>query len=443
MTKLLNYVYGLILTVEDARQLELFNEINPDWNETAFFKNIYNAIDKLIEEKEEINIVSISEKFRANGLFDKQTIVKISSLTSNLPSDAFLNVKGILTTLKFEKSVKNAKNTANNIIELIQSENYSDSRFLDLLETGAKNVNIKENKSKDNVELIFDIVGNHNKVKNGEQMGVELGFSDLRNVVNLEPVDLMVIGGRPAMGKTAFGIETVKRLAKNGNKVAFFSLEMSSIQIMRRLVGNIAKVDTNKIKFGQCTDEEIQRIYKMQNIEYLNNIKIFEGSHNIRQITMSVNDMKIKGGIDVFVVDYLQKITPKKTGSRYEQVTGASNGLKFICQNLKVPCVALAQLSRDSSKMGKMPSLPDLRDSGEIEQDASIVSFLHRPEYYGEETTSNGNDSKNICEFIVAKNREGIIDIFEFMVNLTTSSFKGIDELDSIKNRILLNNESL
>ena len=136
-----------------------------------------------------------------------------------------------------------------------------------------------------------------------------------------------------------------------------------------------------------------------------------------------MNEIQRDSPVDLFVVDYLQKIQPKNTRSRYEQVTEISNGLKLISQNMKIPCVAFAQLSRDSSKMGKRPSLPDLKESGEIEQDASIVAFLHRPEYFGEHETINGNDATGKCEFIIAKNREGEIGIHEFNVNLPISKF--------------------
>jgi replicative DNA helicase len=136
-----------------------------------------------------------------------------------------------------------------------------------------------------------------------------------------------------------------------------------------------------------------------------------------------VNDELKNGPVDAVILDYLQKIQPKTTRSRYEAVTEISNGLKLICQNMKIPVIALAQLSRDSAKIGKRPSLPDLKESGEIEQDASIVAFLHRPEYYGETETYNGNDARDVCEFIIAKNREGQLDLIEFRIDLKTSKF--------------------
>jgi replicative DNA helicase len=234
----------------------------------------------------------------------------------------------------------------------------------------------------------------------------------------------MVVGARPAMGKTAFAVSLAVNLAfTSGLNVVFFSLEMSKKQIMRRVVSNLAAIDSNRIKYGECSENELKRIYSIQEAAELENLKIFEGSHSLNDITLILSDLKLEKKIDVVVIDYLQKIVPKSKGSRYEQVTEVSNGVKVIAQNMHIPVIALAQLSRDSSKIGKLPTLTDLRESGEIEQDASVVSFLHRPEYYGEELTSNGNRAENICEVLIAKNREGSVGKYEMGVDLSLSKF--------------------
>jgi replicative DNA helicase len=214
-------------------------------------------------------------------------------------------------------------------------------------------------------------------------------------------------------------------MVTQGKKIAFFALEMTKKQMIRRILANISGIDSNKIKFGNCNQQEMNRIYQVQEMDVWKNIFIFEGSHSINDIASEMNRLKREHQIDLFFVDYIQKIQPKSSRSRYEVVSEISNGLKLICQNLQIPCLALAQLSRDSSKTGKRPSLPDLKESGEIEQDASIVAFLHRPEYFGESETYNGNDSTNVCELIIAKNREGEIGIFEMIVDLKTSKFVG------------------
>jgi replicative DNA helicase len=256
--------------------------------------------------------------------------------------------------------------------------------------------------------------------RNGKISGIDLKYSILNQIVLLESVDMMVIGARPAMGKTAFAINTMIRMAFAGYVVAFFSLEMSTKQIFRRIISNITGIDSNRIKYGHLNASEEQLIKNCMLMPEMKNIIIHEGSHTINDISSKLNEIK---NCDVFFVDYLQKITPMKNGSRYDAVSQISNGIKHISQNMHIPSIALAQLSRDSSKVGKRPSLPDLKESGEIEQDASVVAFLHRPEYYGETETFNGMDATNICEFIVGKNREGEIGIFEMTIDLKTSKF--------------------
>ena len=225
------------------------------------------------------------------------------------------------------------------------------------------------------------------------------------------------------MGKTAYAVSTAVRMAMAGKRVLYFSLEMSKEQIFRRVVGNLAGIDTNKIKYGLCNDREIDLIYKVQALPALENLIVIEGTKTISEISALVAKYNNDKPLDVFIVDYIQKIQATTNRGRYEAVTEISNGVKLISMGSAVPCIALAQLSRDSSRTGKRPSLPDLKESGELEQDASIVAFIHRPEYYGETETYNGLDATNIAEFIIGKNREGELGIYDFSVDLSISKF--------------------
>ena len=148
--------------------------------------------------------------------------------------------------------------------------------------------------------------------------------------------------------------------------------------------------------------------------------------------------MKINGyeDIELIVIDYLQKILPEKNDNRYQEVTKISNNVKRLVMSQRIPCIALAQLNRDSARSGKRPSLPDLKESGEIEQDASIVAFLHRPEYYGETMDENGNSMEGIGEFITAKNRDGQIGIVEMQVDLPTSRWSDYIRNDHVNPQI-------
>jgi replicative DNA helicase len=424
MNELISKVYGLILTTNKADQLKLFEALRQEWNKTQFEKNLYSVISSLMDKSKDVNVMTVTLEFRERGLFTKEIMNKISLLANNLRSDEFLRVNNILGSLAYQNAVRTAKNASDKINQLIQSENFTVEQFNTIYEKALTSLKTNEKTDKSNAELIFEVLDRHNRRKKGEIFGIDLGFINLKNKVEIEDVDLMIIGARPAMGKTAFAVQVAINVGiKQNKKVAFFSLEMSAQQMIRRIIGNLANVDTLKIKNGECNADELQRIYMVQEMPELDNIKIFEGSHNIRQIGIEINEMQLNGGCDLFIIDYLQKVIPTSGKNRYEQVTQVSNGAKYLTQNLKIPGLALAQLNRESAKTGKLPTLPDLKESGEIEQDASIVGFLHRPEYYGEEITSNGSSAANVCEFILAKQREGNIGIYEMNVDLKTSKF--------------------
>jgi replicative DNA helicase len=325
--------------------------------------------------------------------------------------------------LEAKRIYKEAVSLNNRLANFLDSDNFTIEGYNKLI-AEAKDLAIDlDKKEPSNVETIFNIIDKHSKAKRGEITGLALGYAQLNGVVLLEPCDVMLVGGRPAMGKTAYGVSTAVRLALSGKKVLYFSLEMSKEQILRRVISNITGIDSNKIKYGLCSDREINTIYSAQALAELNNLIVIEGSKTINEISTLVSKYKSEVGIDVYIIDYIQKIQATTNRGRYEAVTEISNGVKLITMGSAVPCIALAQLSRDSSRTGKRPSLPDLKESGELEQDASIVAFIHRPEYYGETETYNGLPSTNACEFIIGKNREGEIGIYDFNVNLSTSKF--------------------
>jgi replicative DNA helicase len=424
MKPAIEQIFGLMMQQTKTDCIETFSRIDERFLKTGFQKRIYQAMSELIKQKKEIDLMTITLQFKENGWFDQKVIVQISKLTSEAYSiTSILRLSSLFEQCIQEVVFEKALSIRNQIDVLLESENLTMTKFHEIIQSG-NDVKFDHKKDKSNVDVIFDVVQDHINAKQGIVCGTEIGYSFLNEVVLLEPVDVMVVGARPAMGKTAFGVNTLVKMVLQGKKVAFFALEMTKKQMIRRILSNISGIDSNKIKFGNCSAEEMNRIYGFQGMESIwNNIFIFEGSHSINDIASEMNRLKREHQIDLFFVDYIQKIQPKSSRSRYEVVSEISNGLKLICQNLQIPCLALAQLSRDSSKTGKRPSLPDLKESGEIEQDASIVAFLHRPEYFGETETYNGNDSTNVCELIIAKNREGEIGIWEMIVDLKTSKF--------------------
>lgn len=423
MKPAIEQIFGLMTHQSKDDCIETFNRIDERFLKTGFQKRIYEAMSQLIKQKKDIDLLTITLQFKENGWFDQKIVVQISQMTSETYSiTSVLRLSSLFEQCIQEVVFEKALAIRNQIDVLLESENLTMSKFHEIIQSG-NDVKFEQKKDKSNVDVIFDVVKDHIDAKEGKICGTEIGYSFLNQVVLLEPVDVMVVGARPAMGKTAFGVNTLVKMVMQGKKIAFFALEMTKKQMVRRILANISGIDSNKIKFGNCSQEEVNRIYKVQEMDIWKNIFIFEGSHSINDIASEMNRLKREHQIDLFFVDYIQKIQPKSSRSRYEVVSEISNGLKLICQNLQIPCLALAQLSRDSSKTGKRPSLPDLKESGEIEQDASIVAFLHRPEYFGETETYNGHDSTNVCELIIAKNREGEIGIWEMMVDLKTSKF--------------------
>ena len=415
-------LYGLIMVSGYQQSIEIYGSINEEWNQTEFEKRLYSSFGEILSTGNCVDPISVIKIFRENNWADNKLIVEISGLTSNITGSSFLYLNSLLSEIQYLFEMRKARLLSSRLKELIESDNFTHERFNNLLEEGVIRANVKQEVT--NVDTIFDVVNDHSNAKNGVMAGITLPWSTINREIILESVDVMIVGARPAMGKTAFAVSLAVNLVfQRSLKIAFFSLEMSKKQIVRRIVSNLASIDSNRLKNGECTESEISRVYQIQQNQMINDIHIFEGSHNIRNISQRISELKASEGVDLVIIDYIQKILPTSKGSRYEQVTEVSNGVKMIAQNMKIPVIALAQLSRSGATIGKLPTLTDLKESGEIEQDASVVTFLHRPEYYGEEMTSNMNYSENICEFLVAKNREGSIGKYELGVNLAMSKF--------------------
>jgi replicative DNA helicase len=422
----LRIIYGHILHCDKNEQRNILNRIKPEFNKTTFEKRLFDSMNQLVKKNVFIDLLSITNQFRENGWLEKSTIVEISQITNHVNVlDGKMALNNLFHDLHINESVFRAVSFRNNFDQLIESGSMTIDKFNELVD-GMKKIDFTmNNETKSNVDVIFDVINDHIRAKNGENVGMSIGYSFLNRIINLEPVDLMVIGARPAMGKTAFGVSMVANLIQMEKRVVFFALEMTQKQMMRRLIANLAVIDSNRIKFGECSDSEMNRIYDVQSRKFMENIIFIDGTQSISDIANHLNELNREKPIDLFVVDYLQKIQPKSNRSKYESVSEISTGLKLICQNMKIPCVAFAQLNRASVQRGgdHRPVLNDLKDSGEIEQDASIVGFIHRPEYYGTTEMFDGSDSSGKCELIIAKNRESEIGIYQLNVNLSISKF--------------------
>ena len=258
--------------------------------------------------------------------------------------------------------------------------------------------------------------------------GVPTGFADLDyKTAGLHNSDLILIAARPAMGKSAFALNIASYAAVKANvPVVIFSLEMSKEQMVNRILASEAMVDSNKIRTGKIEDEDWAKIAEATGI--LSEAPIFIDDTpgiSMTEIRAKCRKLKMEKNIGLVVIDYLQLIAgnSKRAGSREQEISEISRSLKILAKELNVPVIALSQLSRaPEQRPDHRPMLSDLRESGAIEQDADIVMFLYRDDYYNEET-----EKKNIAEVIIAKHRSGSVGTVELLWLSNYTKFANID----------------
>ncbi len=253
--------------------------------------------------------------------------------------------------------------------------------------------------------------------------GITSGFPALDRVTSgWQRTDLIVIAARPAMGKTSFTLALARNAAMNHTTekpfpVAFFSLEMSKLQLVQRLISLEAEISGSSLRGGQLTDDELKRLHLA--VEKLSDAPIYIDDSpglNIFELRAKCRRLKMQHDIQIIIIDYLQLMSGggdgKNGGNREQEISQISRSLKALAKELNVPVIALSQLSRAVESRGgnKRPQLSDLRESGAIEQDADIVSFIYRPEYYQITEDEEGNSTKNVGEIIIAKHRNGALE---------------------------------
>src|SRR5690606_13579185 len=272
--------------------------------------------------------------------------------------------------------------------------------------------------------------------------GVPSGFSSLdRMTSGWQKTELIILAARPGMGKTAFVVSALRNAAVDFNMpVAIFSLEMSSVQLVNRLISAEAEIESEKLKKGNLAPHEWEQMHRR--INKLTNAPIFiddTPALSILELRAKCRRLKAQHDIQMIVIDYLQLMSGetggRAGGNREQEIAMISRSLKNLAKELNVPVIALSQLSRAVETHGgeKRPQLSDLRESGSIEQDADMVLFLYRPEYYGITQDENGNSVAGIGEVIVAKNRSGSLDTVQLRF---IGKFTKFGDLDSFYSQV-------
>lgn len=397
-------------------------------------RHIYGAAKHLYDQHSPIDVLTLSDQLKNNGLLDMVGGASyLSELTNFVPTAA--NVERYAEIVSNKALRRRLIKASQDIVGLSYNEDESLQALLEQAESRLFAVSQK-NVKQDIVSLeqilgeSFERLDELHKDK-GTIRGVPTGFKDLDNVLaGLQRSDLLVLAGRPSMGKTALALNLAHNVAvKSGQPVLIFSLEMSKEQLVDRLLASEAGVNAWNLRTGNLTDADFEKIGHAMGT--LSEAQIFiDDSPGI-----TVSDMRTKARreahqrpLGLIIVDYLQLMSggtrfSSEGGNRVQEISEISRGLKIIARELNVPLMALSQLSRSvESRHPQIPQLADLRESGSIEQDADVVAFLYREEYYNPET-----ERRNITDVLIKKHRNGPTDNVELYFDREKQQFRSLE----------------
>ena len=393
---------------------------------------IYEAILSLYGRSEPIDIITLKSELSSMGKFEAVGGLEyIAELPDKVPTTA--NVEQYIKIVEEKSVLRNLIKTANEIITLGYDQTQEVDGIIDSAEKKIFEVMQKKNQKgytpiKD---ILVETFTELEQLYNQKQRitGIPTGFSDLDfRTSGLHNSDLILVAARPAMGKSAFALNIATNAAVRAKvPVAIFSLEMSKEQMTSRILCSEAMVDSNKVRTGKIDDEEWSKLAAASGELSEANIYIDDTPGiSIMEIRAKCRKMKIEKNIGLVVIDYLQLVqgSGKRGGSREQEIAEISRSLKILAKEINVPVIALSQLSRaPEQRPDHRPMLSDLRESGSIEQDADIVMFLYRDDYYNEDS-----EKKNIAEVILAKHRAGSTGTVELLWLGNYTKFANIDK---------------
>ena len=403
-------VIGSMLTDKDAiiSAIELL-KIEDFYREDN--KTIYEAILNLYNRAEPVDIITLKSELSSMGKLEAVGGLEyLAELPEKVPTTA--NVDKYIKIVEEKSLMRNLIKTANDIIKLGYDETQDVEFLMDQAEKRIfDTIQSKNQKGYVSIkDVLVDTFTELEKLYNQKQhiTGVPTGFADLDyKTAGFHNSDLIIVAARPAMGKSAFALNIATYAATRANvPVAIFSLEMSKEQMTNRILCSEAMVDSNKVRTGKRDDEDWSKLADASGI--LSESKIFIDDTpgiSIMEIRAKCRKLKLEQDIGLVVVDYLQLIsgTGKRGASREQEIAEISRSLKILAKEINVPVIALSQLARGvEQRPDHRPMLSDLRESGSIEQDADLVMFLYRDDYYNEDS-----EKKNIAEVIIGKHRSG------------------------------------
>jgi len=435
-------VLGAML-IDEKGVNEIIELLSPE----VFYKRshqlIYESIERLFRESEPIDLLTVSADLKKNKNFEPAGgDFYLISLSQKVSSSAHIEFH---SRIIIQKYIQRKLITISN--EIIQKSYNESTDVMDLLdEAESKLYDVAQGNIKTSTEsaqnLVIRAKARIEEIAKQEGLsGVSTGFEKLDKLTSgWQPSDLVIIAARPGMGKTALALSMARNISVQQKiPVAFFSLEMSSVQLITRLISSETGLTSDKLRTGKLADHEWQQLnIKVSDLESSPLFIDDSPSLTIFELRAKARRLSSSHGIKLIIIDYLQLMnigSSNKAGNREQEISTISRNLKALAKELDIPVIALSQLSRAVETRGgtKRPILSDLRESGAIEQDADIVSFLYRPEYYGisewDDDMKTPSDGQG--EFIVAKHRNGALDSIKLKFIPNLGKFEDLGGFDS------------
>jgi replicative DNA helicase len=403
-------VLGAVLLSSDAANVALEKLHVEDFYKPSH-QRIFEVIRQLFDSNEPIDAVTVSEGLRRDGSLDRMGgIESLTRLIDSVPSTS--NVEYYAGIVE-EHSLRRRLMKVGGDIGLI-AVNTLDP-IADVVDQAEQAVfAVAERRVGDGLQNIDDLLGPaiekaEELHRNGAEVtGISTGYRDLdRKLAGLHPTNLLILAARPGMGKTSLMLNIAQNVALAGNTVAIFSLEMSREEIVTRMLCANGRIDSQKLRTGRLTESDFTKLSNAAGALYKQNIFVDDSPGlTVTEIRAKSRRLRRRPGLDLIVVDYIQLMNGSGQENRQQEIAMISRSLKGLARELNVPIIALSQLNRGvESREDKRPRLGDLRESGAVEQDADVVMFIYRDEYYYPEKV----ESKGVAEVVIAKHRQGSV----------------------------------
>ncbi len=432
-------VLGALMLDRDALP-QVMDVLRPETFYLEQHQLIYRAIIRLFERSHPVDMLTVTEELKRCGDLDKiGNAYFLAELTNRVASAA--NIEYHARILAQKHIQRELIRVSTRTIRDAYEDTTDVFNLLDEAEKGLFSI------TQNNLSRTYESMGTLSSrvLKQVEELskktdgltGVPSGFTDLDRLTSgWQSSDLIVLAARPGMGKTSFVLANALNAARDfGKPVALFSLEMANTQLVQRLISLESEIPAQKFRNGKMEDYEWQQLQTV--VEKMNSIPIFIDDTpgiNVFELRAKCRRLKMQHDISLVIIDYLQLMTGggenNKNGNREQEISAITRALKGMAKELNVPVIALSQLSRAVETRGgnKRPQLSDLRESGAIEQDADIVGFIYRPEYYQIMEDENGQSLKGMAEIIISKHRNGALDTVKLKFTDTFAKFSNLDQ---------------